>query len=91
MPQLTFVLDVSVEVAMSRLSGGLDRLESRGVDYMHLVRQGFLTQACRLADTAMIVDASQSADQVHAQIIRALQQRFGELLAARDTGSADTL
>ncbi|MEO8271998.1 MAG: dTMP kinase, partial [Aureliella sp.] len=48
MPQLTFILDLSVEVALGRLSRGLDRLESRGQEYMRLVREGFLQQAQRL-------------------------------------------
>jgi len=73
MPQLTFILDVPVEVALARLSRGLDRLESRGPEYMRLVRDGFLQQAQRLGDAAVIIDASQSPDEIHAAIISHLQ------------------
>lgn len=76
MPQLTIVLDLPVEVAMGRIARGLDRLESRGQDYMQLVRNGFLQQARRLADAAIVIDASQPADEVHAKIIEALQSRW---------------
>lgn len=73
MPQLTIILDVPVEVALARLSRGLDRLESRGPEYMRLVRDGFLQQAQRLGDAAVIIDASQSPDEIHAAIISHLQ------------------
>ena len=73
MPQLTFILDVPVEVALGRLSRGLDRLESRGPEYMRLVRDGFLQQAQRLGDAAVIIDASQSPDEIHAAIISHLR------------------
>ena len=80
MPQLTCVLDLPVEVAMGRLSGGLDRLESRGREYMRRVREGFLEQARLMGDAAVIVDASQSADEVHKQIVHGLQTRVGPWL-----------
>lgn len=75
LPDLTCILDLPVAVAMGRLNRGLDRLESRGEEYFQLVREGFQHQALRLGQTAMIVDASQSPDEIHAQIIRALTDR----------------
>ncbi len=75
MPQLTIVLDVPVEVALGRLSRGLDRLESRGPQYMRLVRNGFLQQARRLGEAAVIIDASQSPGEIHAKVTNALIDR----------------
>ncbi len=72
MPQLTIILDVPVEIALGRLSRGLDRLESRGPEYMRLVREGFLQQAQRLGDAAVIIDASRSPDEIHTAIINHL-------------------
>lgn len=75
MPDLTCILDLPVAVAMGRLKRGLDRLESRGQEYFQLVREGFQQQALRLGQTAIIIDASQSPDEIHARIIRALTDR----------------
>lgn len=75
LPQLTCILDLPVEVAMSRLTGGLDRLESRGVEYMHKVRQGFLAQRGRLGSAAEVINAQLSPDQMHTQIVDAITTR----------------
>lgn len=76
MPQLTIVLDLPVEIAIGRIARGLDRLESRGQDYMQRVRDGFLQQARRLGDAAIVVDASLPADEVHGIIVQALRERW---------------
>ncbi|RMF43738.1 MAG: dTMP kinase [Planctomycetota bacterium] len=73
-PDLTVILDLPPEIAMSRLQGGLDRLESRGIDYMRRVRQGFLEQAQRMPHgQCVIIDATQSPDQMHAAIVEAVR------------------
>ncbi len=72
MPDLTCILDLPVAVAMGRLNRGLDRLESRGQEYLQLVRDGFRAQALRLGSAAMIIDASQPPDEIHACIVSAL-------------------
>lgn len=72
-PDLTFILDVAVDIATRRLRGGKDRLESRGPEYMQRVRDGFLSEA-RQMPTAVVIDASQSADDVHQQIAQSLQR-----------------
>lgn len=74
-PELTIVLDLPAEVALSRIQGGLDRLESRGPEYMSKVREGFLEESARLGDRAVVIDASQGIDEVHAQIVSALSAR----------------
>ncbi len=74
LPDITFVLDVDVTTALARIDRGLDRLESRGTAYMQLVRDGFLHQAKRLGDKAAIIDASQSAEDIHSNIIAAFTQ-----------------
>ncbi len=74
-PQLTCILDLPVDVAMSRLSGGLDRLESRGAEYMLRVRDGFLAQANRLGTQVEIIDAELEPQQIHARIVAAIAAR----------------
>ncbi len=77
MPQLTFILDLPVELALGRLTRGLDRLESRGQEYMRLVRDGFLEQAQCLGEAAVIIDARASPDEIHAAIVDHLYRTLG--------------
>ena len=71
-PDLTFVLDLPVEVALQRIDRGLDRLESRGIDYMTRVRDGFLSESQRLGDQVYVVDASVSPQAIHTQLLAAI-------------------
>jgi dTMP kinase len=68
LPDLTFVLDLPVDVALSRRTGPADRVESRDLAYHTRVREGFLAEARRHPDTIQVVDASQSIQKVHEQI-----------------------
>lgn len=74
-PDLTFVLDLDPKVSLSRLQGGLDRLESRGLEYMQKVREGFLHESHRLGRRAMVIDANQGIEEIHAQIVAAVSAR----------------
>ncbi|MCA9134658.1 MAG: dTMP kinase [Planctomycetales bacterium] len=74
-PDLTFVLDLPVELAMQRIDRGLDRLESRGLDYLRTVREGFLAQAQHLGEQAVVIDASDSVEAVQQQLIDTLRHR----------------
>ena len=71
-PDLTIVLDLPAEVAASRISGSQDRLEKRGLEYFQRVREGFLSQMHRGSKVAVAVDATQSIDIVHQQIVDAI-------------------
>ena len=75
LPHLTCILDLPVEISMARLTGGLDRLESRGLEYMHRVRQGFLDQASHMGSAVEIVDAQLEPQQIHHRIVAALEAR----------------
>jgi dTMP kinase len=76
LPHLTFVLDLPVELALSRRSGPADRVESRDIAYHSRVREGFLAEARRHHDTIKVVDANQSIPGVHEQICRALSDQL---------------
>lgn len=73
-PDLTFVFDLPVDVALSRLQGEADRLESRGAEYMQRVREGFLTESQQLP-AACILDATQPIPTIHQTIVDALLSR----------------
>jgi dTMP kinase len=71
MPELTIVLDVPPEVAAARMDRPLDRMELQGDAFHARVRQGFLTEAAQNPGKIVVVDASQSVDEVQT-IIRNL-------------------
>lgn len=76
MPDLTFVLDLDPEIAYQRMKGEHDRLESRGLEYMNRVRTGFLAQSQRLGDRVKLIDATQSIEAIHQQIIGELKNHL---------------
>lgn len=74
MPDATFVLDLPVDAAMKRLGKSLDRMESRGTEYMQKVRDGFLAEAKRFPDQVFVIDALAEPDDVAKQIQSTAQQ-----------------
>jgi len=69
MPDVTFILDLDVATAINRLGSNLDRMESRGSAYFEKVRAGFLKEADRWPTKVEVVDASQTPDAMHAEIV----------------------
>lgn len=72
-PDLTILLDMPAADAVQRMDGPADRMESRGVEYMEVVRQAFLKQLLHASDSAVVVDASQDADSIAKQICTAVE------------------
>lgn len=68
MPDVTFLFDLPVPVALERLGTSLDRLESRGSEYLQKVRDGFLFEAERWPTGVEVIDATQSVDAIQAEI-----------------------
>jgi dTMP kinase len=73
MPDKTIVLDIEPEIAFQRIQRGHDRLEKRGLDYFRAVRQGFLVESKRMGDSCSIVNAVNSIDVIHAEIMSFLK------------------
>lgn len=67
-PQATFILDLPVEMALQRLGASLDRMESRGPDYLEQVRRGFLNEAQRDPQRLKVIDAQRSAEAIQQDI-----------------------
>ena len=63
-PDLTVIFDVDGDVAGTRLSPLLDRVEQRGAEFHQRVRQGFLDQAEADPDQHLLIDASPNPDTV---------------------------
>jgi len=87
-PDLTLLLDLPPEVGLTRARhapgkagppGRGDRLEQETEAFHRRVREGFLALAAESPQHIVVVDASRSADEVHAAILAAVDR----LLAAR--------
>lgn len=71
-PDYTLLLDVDVTVGMSRARdrGELDRIEQETMDFFERVRASYLEIAERSSGRVHVVDASQSLDDVQAQLLK---------------------
>ena len=67
LPELTLVLDLPIEQAISRRGRPADRMESRSLDYQRRVREGFLLEAQRKPNI-VVIDASGSIDAIQSQL-----------------------
>jgi dTMP kinase len=67
-PDLTFVLDLPVDLAAARRTGPADRVERRTAEYHARVRHGFLEEAKKHPERIRVVDASQSIEEVQRQM-----------------------
>ena len=63
-PDLTFVFDVSTDVAQQRVGAEKDRMESAGIEFHKKVRQGYLEIAKQEPDRVKVVDANASVEKV---------------------------
>lgn len=73
MPDLTFVFDVSTEVAEKRIGETKDRLESEAKEFHQKVREGFLDLAKKYPERIKIIDANQDIDKVYSDVLRILE------------------
>jgi dTMP kinase len=75
-PDLTLLLDVPVELGLARAGtrGELDRFEQEQVAFFERVRQCYLDMASEHAGRYRVVDASQSLQQVQAQLAELLKR-----------------
>jgi dTMP kinase len=75
-PDLTIIFDVDEQTAAGRLSPLLDRMEAKGAAFHARVRKGYHDQAAQDPDYVAMIDARGTPDQVTANIIAALRERF---------------
>ncbi len=66
-PNLTFVLDMDPAKARGRRERDLDRMESKGLEYLQRVRAGFQAEA-QNDERIIIVDAARDIETVHLEI-----------------------
>lgn len=73
LPDLTIVLDLPVEVALSRVGEKTDRLESRGAEYFQRVREGFLRELPRGGKVTKVISATGTPEEVQAALREVFQ------------------
>ena len=66
-PTVTFVLDQNPEIGLQRI-GNSDRLESEPLDFHKRVRQQYLQLAIQDPERYLIIDATQSIENIHKSI-----------------------
>lgn len=75
-PDVTFVLDLPVEIGLQRVQkrrGGLDRLEREKIEFHQRLRDGYRVLAQQEPQRLKIIDARATPDQVYTQIQEAVQ------------------
>jgi len=82
LPDVTLLLDLPVEVGLQRKQGGSgdawNRMEQKLLDYHDRVRAGYLSMAAAEPQRWVVLDGSQSRDQVQSAIREALLPRLGQ-------------
>jgi len=80
MPDLTLVLDVSVETSLARLASRgtqADRYERLGRDFFTRIREGFRAVAEAAPERCVVIDGEGDADGVAAYVLDAVKERLG--------------
>jgi dTMP kinase len=72
LPDLTIILDLSVEHAFARRGRAADRMESRGLAYLERVRQGFLAEAAKDSEKFHVLSASADISTVQTELRRVI-------------------
>ena len=75
-PDLTVLLDVDPEVGLRRFAEPADRLEAEPLAFHRRVRDQFRQLASREPKRYVVIDASQSAEDVHRQTLSAVRERL---------------
>ncbi|MEJ5240197.1 MAG: dTMP kinase [Anaerolineales bacterium] len=79
MPDLTFLLDVAVEIGLRRKQQNgaeWNRLDAYALEFHQRVRRGYLELAAAEPGRWVVVDASQPWEEVQAQLRRAIDARL---------------
>jgi len=84
-PDLTLLFDCPVEIGLKRalarnkienLCGKEDRFEMEKVDFHNKVREGYLEIQQNEPNRVIIIDATQSIDKMHADVVRVISEKL---------------
>ena len=88
-PDLTIILDFSIESGMDRINQSgrdVDRIEREAGEFHRKVRSGYLELAARDPCRYRVIDANRPAGRVHADVLESV----GEILIALPEGDSRT-
>lgn len=73
-PDYTIVLDAPPQLGLERAKqrGNLDRIEQEKIDFFERVRQAYLSRAAAMPDRYYVIDARQSIEKIHYDIVQKL-------------------
>ena len=77
-PDITFILDISVEDALARRNGrgeAEDRMEALGMEFQRKVREGYLELAGK-EERVKLIDASRTAEEIHESIVKIIKEKI---------------
>ena len=76
LPDITFLLDVSVEEGLKR-SGRADRMEQKSLNFHRRIRKGYLTLAKQNKKRFVVISSEKSKEDVQERIKKELNRVFG--------------
>lgn len=75
-PDLTFFIDISIDVANSRMRVERDRIEKEGNDFQQRVRDQYLKLSESESDRVIVINGDRSIDEVKADIWTHVKEKF---------------
>ncbi len=75
-PDLTFIFDVSEEIAQQRVGADKDRMESAGKEFHKKVRNGYLEIAKQEPQRVKVIDANLSIEEVFEQVKKYIDEKI---------------
>lgn len=76
LPDLTFVFDITPELACTRLGEKKDRLESECSEFHKKVREGYLDLAEKFPERIKVIDADRGIDEIHRDVLGFIRNLF---------------
>ena len=74
-PDITILVDISVEAAISRMEGkSFDRMEIEGIEFLKRVRKGYLQLAQDYSDRFIVVDGMKSIHEIQTKIWKSISK-----------------
>lgn len=77
-PDLTIILDIDPQIGLNRVCqrGQADRFEASAMAFHERLRQGFKEIAAADPERCVVVNAQQSPEKIHQEIVRIIEDRF---------------